>query len=1171
MKRVGSWLVLAMAAGLVQFASGSTNTFKAVTSGGQGGTDWLKYTDAANWDDAELGSAQDDALGFGNAILNNCAAAGNGRYIELPDSLSVHRMACTTGSLDTYPVLRGDGTLKYTFTSTTASVTTLGGLWLYSPYSLTGTSGYAGFISPALVICGPLVGTSFSGTANNTAETGWSYGPRICTQVIFNYSKYATEPIGADGVRTISDWTCDYQLDNGGTFSFVAPCGTAADVTRKFDLTDNSPFAKPSAGEPTDGNLPVGTAVTGAGVADGTYLKRIFPDGSIELSKPVSGSSSADLTFAAVTYRVLVDGSNSRLRPQNQGGSSRKIKVNKFRAEDDFEVRVKQLAHRIVDNNSSMKLTFTTDEGFLPGRFRIIDDWWRHSSESKTSTFSITLENCNIVPPAQMRGDDAILKLPGANHTARITVDTEEVRPAAGEYKTCMAEVKGTLVKDGVGTWNVAFTGTSTDYTGSVVIEEGTLLVANAGATLGTVEVKSGATFDVSAGGITVGNLIVADGAVVFGGRVTVGAITGDVGKIVLRNGAAVVDAASPAEPLDVELQSGTMRRLYEDGDCVAIVTASSTLRFSGSGTADILVVGGGGGAGGLTGGGGGGGGGVLYVKDVPLSGGYYGVTVGQGGKGAISRGVKKDDAGNYTNGVFNGENSAFNGLVAIGGGAGGGYSGDNKALHPDSTVKSEYGVAGGSGGGGGVLYPENGSNRDRPGGAGTEGQGYAGAKSCNRRHSNPTIVAGGGGGGAGAAAIDAYLDEDGNLHGSNGGDGLFVPIWGERYWGGGGAGSACSSVDVECKGGKGGGGDSHVGRTNNLSGGDGEPNTGGGGGAAMSKDWDSDGGQRGGNGGSGIVIIRFKSAQVKPVVHEDVIATGGTIRRRGGYAIHDFSADGTFTLAEGALVDVLVVGGGGGGGLSGGGGGAGGGVQVVSNLWVEAGTYAVTVGAGGLGQTSSDAAGYPTVGTASHVNFGQFSDLSAPGGGVGGFRKWLKPNNVGGAGGGGGAPYGATHEDASCWDPFIAGAKGVEPFGFAGGASTNWIDTAVEGWKNFKRFAAAGGGGGGAAGPGCNAWYEGLPSSTNRAQGGAGGAGVWCDFSGQMIEYGAGGAGGSAAVDGDDRNTFPGADGQSGTGTGGGGSTQCVDTYKRGGNGGCGRVIIRYCVRPRGLSIIVR
>jgi hypothetical protein len=42
-----------------------------------------------------------------------------------------------------------------------------------------------------------------------------------------------------------------------------------------------------------------------------------------------------------------------------------------------------------------------------------------------------------------------------------------------------------------------------------------------------------------------------------------------------------------------------------------------------------------------------------------------------------------------------------------------------------------------------------------------------------------------------------------------------------------------------------------------------------------------------GGNGGSGVVIIRYAGSQV---------ATGGTVTSSGGYTYHTFTTSGTFT-----------------------------------------------------------------------------------------------------------------------------------------------------------------------------------------------------------------------------------------------------------------------------------
>jgi len=1122
-------VVLAVVAGaLACVGQASDGEWIKRTGVGTGGTNWADWSDPANWKDGTVASCADSYANLG---------AAGGQYVNVTNDLTLTGIR---GSSSSYPIIRSDSTLTFPISDHNKEPLYLN---FYASVFFSSESEYWGLQS--IRMCGPL---SASSSPRN---------PMVRSSLEFRYDRYAT---AAGGTRAVTELAglSTFQFNIGGSLKFFAPKGTAGDVTGRWSQTSGSPFLSRAAGQ-AEHDLSVGTAVTGAGIPDGTFLRYVFPDGTIELSAAATTTvADNELTFAAMTSDVTVT-MPATLRTWCDPNGSSSIYVQKYRNEDALTVKIGTLNGKTYD-----KLTIKTEAGLLPGLL----DVNATAHENGGRTLNVALENSHLKLGAGTFNQTHFL-LPGASHTGRVTV-AEGNAPS-----TVWTNLTGRLVKDGAGKLTVSAAAGGT-FAGTVVVEEGTFAFSSA-VQVGTVEVKQGATLDVPANGLTVQNLIVAGGAIISGGRVAAGAVTGDPTKIILKNGASLVDATPSADPLELELLSGTMQRVYEDGDCVAVVTSNSVLRINGSGTADILVVGGGGGAGGVTGGGGGGGGGVIYTQQVALASGYYSVAVGQGGKGAIARGYAVDAQGRWT-GSYNGENSSFNSFVAIGGGAGGGYNGGGNQTHPDTpTVKSHHGVAGGSGGGGGVLYPENGSNRDQPAGAGTPGQGNDGAKSFIRRYNNPRLVAGGGGGGAGAAALLPGTNALGQTYGSCGGDGRLVPICGSRYWGGGGAGSAYSHTNTALtmlSGGLGGGGAAVIGMSSNKSGQDGEPNTGGGGGAAGSTGWETDDSSlHGGAGGSGVVIIRYRSEVVQPVVHEEPIATGGQLRRRGGYAIHNFLTDGTFTLTEGSLVDVLLVGGGGGGGVSGGGGGAGGGVQVVTNLWVEAGTYAVTVGTNGIGQTSTDAnTGYPTSGTGSSVNLGPLANFAVPGGGYGGFRRWNKPVNVGGAGGGGGSPYGADSTDPTCWDPYIAGAAGVAPYGFAGGASTNWTDKTIEGYtQELKRFGGAGGGGGGAGGPGGNAWYVGVPSSTNRAKGGAGGAGVWCDFSGTMVEYGAGGDGGSPADDRSQSKAIAGADGAPGTGKGGGGSTQGADSYTKGGEGGSGCVIIRYQVRPRGALILVR
>jgi len=241
----------------------------------------------------------------------------------------------------------------------------------------------------------------------------------------------------------------------------------------------------------------------------------------------------------------------------------------------------------------------------------------------------------------------------------------------------------------------------------------------------------------------------------------------------------------------------------------------SSSLTVTTGLTADILVIAGGGSGGQSGGAGGGGAGGLTYTSAAYLGPATYPITVGAGGTG--NRG--------------NGSNSQFGILTASVGGGGGGYD--------DGANVLDNGASGGSGGGGSIDSSGRAS--------GTSGQGNQGG--LGKRGSN-NILSGGGGGGAGAAGVDAGTSID--TPGS-GGDGVstysswgLVTQTGENvngtvWYAGGGAGTGWNG-SMNAAGGLGGGGSSDKGVNGKVL-------TGGGGRGYF------------GNGGSGVVIVRYTKA----------------------------------------------------------------------------------------------------------------------------------------------------------------------------------------------------------------------------------------------------------------------------------------------------------------------
>jgi hypothetical protein len=549
----------------------------------------------------------------------------------------------------------------------------------------------------------------------------------------------------------------------------------------------------------------------------------------------------------------------------------------------------------------------------------------------------------------------------------------------------------------------------------------------------------------------------------------------------------------------------------------------------SGEGTMEVLIIAGGGG-GAVGQGGAGGAGGVVYREALPVSARAepYEIVVGAGGIGALCA----EDSGTIVRSNTSGGNSSAFGLTAIGGGRG--------------APAGSHGAAGGSGGGNSRLYPQQ-----THGGAGTEGQGFAGG--------NGTSYSGGGGGGAGAPGSQG--------HPSQGGIGRRFDIAGREVgYAGGGAGGMCSVSRMGC------GGLADERKRVGLDGLDGAGSGGAAGGfqGAAAKLF-------GGHGGSGVVIIRYRS-NGQGFGETLQGATGGdeiVAYKENGvtWQAHIFRTNGTFTLPAGnRRLQLLAVGGGGGGGGDSGGGGGAGGVLIVSNLFVNAGTYPIEIGAGGPPHNGSNFAsnGCPT------RAFG----FTVPGGGFSRYSTGESLHAMAGASGGGGAYVS---------NPAWKNTPGVNQYGQAlpgyerdylrgGRAYLGWgHDGGVAQLSNSWGYGYAGGGGG--AGEPGHTWRDAVKK-------GHGGDGVMCAFSGEEKWYGgggggailygsesqssAGGAGGGGRGGWYANSGGPRVDGTAGepnTGGGGGGGSK----NGSGGAGGSGIVIIRYQLSPPGSIVIIR
>jgi hypothetical protein len=235
----------------------------------------------------------------------------------------------------------------------------------------------------------------------------------------------------------------------------------------------------------------------------------------------------------------------------------------------------------------------------------------------------------------------------------------------------------------------------------------------------------------------------------------------------------------------------------------------------------DYLVVAGGGGGGGRRGGGGGAGGFLTSTSTGLTFATNYTVTVGAGGTGGLGDGV-----GSATG--ANGSNSVFSTITSTGGG---GARGDGNGAGNNGGS----GGGGSSGAGGSGNTPSTAPSQGNDGGSGS--------------NSAPNY-GGGGGGGASAVGVNGTTTT-----GGNGGAGTASSITGSSVTYAGGGGGGTFQGGTEGSGGTGGGGAGGAGGTDNP-GYAGTVNTGGGGGGGSIQANSS--GMDGGNGGSGIVILKY-------------------------------------------------------------------------------------------------------------------------------------------------------------------------------------------------------------------------------------------------------------------------------------------------------------------------
>lgn len=326
-----------------------------------------------------------------------------------------------------------------------------------------------------------------------------------------------------------------------GHVAIYAPQGADA-CTGTWRQTAGSPYLERVSAD--EHPIAVGTVVTGAGIPDGTYVRRKFESNLIELSQSVTETVDAnELAFAAFTPDVRI--SIAEFNRQGNGGTD--FKLFKYREQDTLRVEIGDYQTAGFQTNR-IGLTAAECKEYVPGTFV-----FRKVSAGGHDG----LQNCHLELAGEADGTPTAFSASRpwffveSWYTARVTVTEDKTASVA-----VITNWTGALVKDGAGSLSLGFGNVANS--GSLVVSEGTVALGTTAALggarprLASLRIASGAMLQIPAEGLVVDSLETSAGSVVSGpGELQVMLSPGvDFGSVTLTNGAVlkVVGMGVPVE-----------------------------------------------------------------------------------------------------------------------------------------------------------------------------------------------------------------------------------------------------------------------------------------------------------------------------------------------------------------------------------------------------------------------------------------------------------------------------------------------------------------------------------------------------------------------------------------------------------------------------------------------
>ena len=316
----------------------------------------------------------------------------------------------------------------------------------------------------------------------------------------------------SDEVR-VNPGSTNYFKQSYGPPTWYAPQGSSVAVVGQWSQTAGSRYLFRTGAAHV---LCAGTLVHGDGIPQGAFLKRIFNDGTIEISESATQTiASNSVTFDPFSPKVRQFIMTYAADAGNSSGET--SYACKHRAEDEFTMEIGEMTLSAAKNRC-----FDTKVGCYPAR------WLLHDATGVQG--KICLRTCNLEFAAKMDGDASAVGLPNTYVIQEQSSSKSRLTVADGLSGSiqCISNLVGTVVKNGGGALRTSLARNAALNTGVLVVENGVVELAGAAEHyVKTLAISNGAAIRISDGGLLrVDVLNVAPGARVEGGAIQVSSLS---------------------------------------------------------------------------------------------------------------------------------------------------------------------------------------------------------------------------------------------------------------------------------------------------------------------------------------------------------------------------------------------------------------------------------------------------------------------------------------------------------------------------------------------------------------------------------------------------------------------------------------------------------------------